>query len=190
MTNPDMTHPEPNGTPPTPSDRETLAQLLQDAFTEATDNATRENRFPTTPFDWRLMADGVLSRMQEQGFSHPRPWRESEKVGEARGYLLRKSLVSEGQSAVAFMDDILDALDALCDVVAACGAGSEDTADLDWLEAQYGLHAGLDILYVVDGYTVTPTRQDGDVVGTTHHGTTLREAIRAARTAPAPQKSK
>lgn len=57
-----------------------------------------------------------------------------------------------------------------------------DAERLDWLEVNHTLHKAMEILYVVDGYEVTPT-YNGNHNDGPFHGETLREAIDAARAA-------
>lgn len=53
---------------------------------------------------------------------------------------------------------------------------------LDWLQDQFTLHRGVDVVYVVDGYRVALTR-DGDAIGEPAYGATLREALWKAKRA-------
>ncbi len=50
-----------------------------------------------------------------------------------------------------------------------------DEARLNWLESMLTLHTGVDVLYVVDGYEVTITKDANP--GNKYWGATLREAI-------------
>lgn len=52
----------------------------------------------------------------------------------------------------------------------------QDSERLDWLESKHTLHNGVDILYVVDGYTIQDT-YDSNPNGLIYHGETLRQAI-------------
>ena len=56
----------------------------------------------------------------------------------------------------------------------------KDAAMLDWFEDQYGLHRGLEITYVVDGYDIEKTYDGNATDGKRHHGKSFREAIDAA----------
>jgi DNA repair ATPase RecN len=56
----------------------------------------------------------------------------------------------------------------------------KDARRLDWLEAQYTLHKEAEIWYVVDGYQINLTEQDGRVRVRSAEGATLRAAIDAA----------
>jgi hypothetical protein len=55
-----------------------------------------------------------------------------------------------------------------------------DAARLDWLAAAHTLHNSVEILYVVDGYTVDVMHHDGATCHKSSHAETLREAIDAA----------
>jgi hypothetical protein len=55
----------------------------------------------------------------------------------------------------------------------------KDAERLTWLEAHYGLHEGIYILYVVDGYELTRTYDDTHY-GQCYRGESLRAAIDAA----------
>lgn len=48
---------------------------------------------------------------------------------------------------------------------------------LDWLERNHTLHNSVAILYVVDGYEVQFSTQDGNNLVAETHGETLRDAI-------------
>lgn len=48
---------------------------------------------------------------------------------------------------------------------------------LDWLERNHTLHNSVAILYVVDGYEVQFSTQDGNNLVAETHGGTLRDAI-------------
>lgn len=61
---------------------------------------------------------------------------------------------------------------------------------LTWLENQYGLHKGLDITYVVDGYEVEFTYDGNPTDGRIYHGETLSEALQKAMLAAAPTSGK
>lgn len=52
-----------------------------------------------------------------------------------------------------------------------------DTERLDWLERKHTLHDSVAILYVVDGYEVQVSTNDGDTILHEVHGETLRDAI-------------
>jgi hypothetical protein len=54
-------------------------------------------------------------------------------------------------------------------------------ADFEWLESKLGLHDGVELLYVVDGYQVDCTLSDGAETILTAQAPTLAEAIRNAR---------
>lgn len=58
----------------------------------------------------------------------------------------------------------------------------EEAARLAWLEAQYTLHASVEFLYVVDGYSAQRMR-DGAPCGRPYDGATIAEAIDAMRRA-------
>lgn len=50
---------------------------------------------------------------------------------------------------------------------------------LQLVEDWCSLHRGVEVTYVVDGYTLTFTSQDGGVIDRTVFGETLEAAIRA-----------
>lgn len=52
-----------------------------------------------------------------------------------------------------------------------------DAMRLDWLEKQYTLHKEAEIWYVVDGYQINLTEDDGRTCAASFSGTTLRQAI-------------
>jgi len=112
-----------------PSDRETLARTIG--------NTHRNHDSSTGEITDGDVADAVLAWMTEQGFSRPRPWREDATVRE-----LREEVRIEGSSWDEWCGGKTcpkcgpsvrrhnTALDALCDRVAACGAGGEESARL------------------------------------------------------------
>ena len=63
--------------------------------------------------------------------------------------------------------------------LALLDAGRKDRERVDWMEQQHTLHGAVEMLYVVDGYTVNVTH-DGNPTGE-HWGETLRAAIDRAR---------
>jgi len=68
-------------------------------------------------------------------------------------------------------------------MLAACDALASDP--LTWLESKLGLHTGVDLLYVVDGYEVEVSDHDGGNIVCRGRGSTLRAAIeQAMRAAP------
>lgn len=52
-----------------------------------------------------------------------------------------------------------------------------DAARLDWLERRHTLHNSVAILYVVTGYSVQVSEDDGNNLICEHEGDDLREAI-------------
>lgn len=67
--------------------------------------------------------------------------------------------------------------------VDAARRGQEDTARLVWLERWPDLHRVTEIHSVVDGFTIDFTDHDDAVCVASYQGSTLREAIDAARAA-------
>jgi hypothetical protein len=139
-----MTHPEPNPPTPTPSDRETLMDRLSDnGIIEEWVDLTHpkhhiERRIEIFEETLGRFADAILAA----GFVRPCPWREDDRVQIERQELahyvlnlIRERVDIEGDPIVAELTGrgVYDRLNALCDRAAACGAGSEDTARLDWL---------------------------------------------------------
>jgi hypothetical protein len=53
--------------------------------------------------------------------------------------------------------------------------------NIEWLESKLTLHNGVEFLYVVDGYEVMLTTQDGHVDGPSAQAETLDEAITKLR---------
>lgn len=58
---------------------------------------------------------------------------------------------------------------------------AQDSARLDWLESNYGLHREAEITYVVDGFQIEFTYDGNTTDGKCYHGEDLRAAIDAAR---------
>jgi len=61
----------------------------------------------------------------------------------------------------------------------SCGQDA-DMAALDWIEAMHTLHGSVEFLYVVDGYEVRITKDDGNSWTLLGSGPTLRDAIKEA----------
>lgn len=61
----------------------------------------------------------------------------------------------------------------------SCGQDA-DMAALDWIEAMHTLHGSVEFLYVVDGYEVSITKDDGNSWTLLGSGPTLRDAIKEA----------
>lgn len=54
-------------------------------------------------------------------------------------------------------------------------------SDIEWIESLLTLHGGFEMLYVVDGYQVTVTANDGNEVVCVGTGETLQEAVTYCR---------